>query len=142
MATNRDKFFRSTVGSSGKISDFSPVLSPRGDFTNLEDLNVILNSWNVILYTPKGTVDHDPEFGIGIHKYLFEPVDDYTMGAIKNEIISTLRRYDDRAYITDVSITPSGGNGKGYSITIKFSYEGKDSQLSVDVNQATYLRGT
>ena len=142
MASNLDKFLRSTVGSSGRISDYDQMLSSRGDFMRLEDLNVILASWNNILFTSKGTVDHDPEFGVDIYKYLFEPYDDFLVDEVKDEIATALMRYENRATIQNISVSQIQGDRKGFSITISFKFNGEVSSLSVGLDQNTYLKGT
>ena len=50
------------IGSSEKIRDYIALISSRGDFQRIEDLNVILTSWNNILLTPRRTYILDPEF--------------------------------------------------------------------------------
>jgi len=142
MASNLDKFLRSGVGASGRLSDYSDTLSARGDFMRLEDLNVLLTSWNNILYTSKGSVDHDPEFGVDIYRYLFEPFDSFLIDGIKGEIYSALSRYDDRATIQSIDISMISGDRKGLSISISFKLSGQTANMSTTIDQNTYLKGT
>lgn len=138
MATNYDKFLRSTIGSDGRLSDYSAKLSPRGDFTRLTGINVILASWNAILSTPHRTMDHDPEFGSGIYKYVFEPEDDQTTETLIDEIKTSLARYDDRAIIKNVAVTYLQNN-KGFTINITFKYEADETEMSLTIDQSSYF---
>ena len=138
MATNYDKFLRSTIGSDGRLSDYSAKLSPRGDFTRLTGINVILASWNTILSTPDRTMDHDPEFGSGIYKYVFEPQDDRTTESLVNEIKTSLARYDDRARVTNIEVTYLQNN-KGFTLDISFKFESDETEMSITIDQASYF---
>jgi hypothetical protein len=53
MANLLNRFFDQVIGSSQKIRDYIAIISSRGDFKRIEDLSVILSSWNNILLTPR-----------------------------------------------------------------------------------------
>lgn len=138
MASDYEKFLRSSIGSEGILSDYSSTISPRGDFTRLSGINVILSSWNTILSTPVRTVDHDPDFGSGIYRYVFEPIDDQTVQSIREEIISCLSRYDSRATIKSVNVYFLQ-DVKGFTVDITFSYNNRESCLSLTIDQQSYF---
>jgi len=135
MANILDKFKNTSVGSSGRILDYLSKLASNGDFSKIYDIDAIINSWNNILLTPKGSMNHDPEFGSNIYKFIFEPADTKTQQAIKDEIYSSLVKYDNRANISDVTVA-FYSNKKGFtvSITADFGGEISSSTLSLDEN--------
>jgi len=137
MANILDRFKSTTVGSSGRVLDYSSKLSPNGDFTKLYDIDAILTSWNNILITPRGSMDHDPEFGCNLYLYLFEPLDEVSQEGIKDEIISSLSRYDDRATVEDVEVS-FFKNKKGFNVSISVSYAGTKNNLSLTLDENTY----
>jgi len=137
MANILDKFKNTSVGSSGRILDFSSKLSSSGDFSKLFDIDAILTSWNNILITPKGSMDHDPDFGSNLYLFLFEPADSQTQEAIKDEIIRCLSTYDDRANVADVSVE-FFSNMKGFNISITADYAGETSDFSLTLDENTY----
>ena len=50
MANILDKFKTTSIGSSGRVLDFSSKLSPSGDFSKLYDMDAILTSWSNIIF--------------------------------------------------------------------------------------------
>ena len=137
MANLLNRFFDQVIGSSEKIRDYIALISSRGDFQRIEDLNVILTSWNNILLTPRRTYILDPEFGSDLYKYVFEPVDEITVDSIRNEAIETIKFYDDRATITDCQVRVMS-SGKGYSLDIVADYKGHTGSLTVTFDDTTF----
>jgi phage baseplate assembly protein W len=113
--------------------DYVSSITPVGDFKKIENINVIMNSWNNILLTPRGTYDHDPEYGSGLYELLYQPVDVETMGAIRDEIYSSLYYYDNRATIESVDIKFAKAPGKGFIVNILVDYEGEKSELTIKI---------
>jgi phage baseplate assembly protein W len=141
MANILDKFKTTSVGSSGRVLDFSSKLSPSGDFSKLYDMDAILASWSNILITPRGSMDHDPEFGSDLHLYIFEPADTVTQESIKNEIYKAITTYDDRANIDEINVS-FFKNKKGFNISIIANYEGDHSEMSLTMDENTYMSFT
>ena len=137
MANILNRFFDEVIGSSTKIRDYVSIVSARGDFKRIEDLQVILTSWNTILLTPRRTYILDPEFGSDLYKYVFDPADDETIESIKAEVIDRISLYDDRAAIEDVTVGILRG-GKGYEINIAANYDGLKGSLTVQVDDTTF----
>ena len=137
MANILNRFFDEVIGSSTKIRDYVSMISARGDFKRIEDLQVILTSWNTILLTPRRTYILDPEFGSDLYKYVFDPADDETIESIKAEVIDRISLYDDRAAIEDVTVGILRG-GKGYEINIAANYDGLKGSLTVQVDDTTF----
>lgn len=138
MANLLDRFKKSSVGSRGRIADYTSRISSRGDFTRIQNFNVILNSWSNILLTPLRTYTHDPEYGSELYKMIFEPADGKTAERIKYEIQRRIQRYDDRANIQDISISFLN-NLKGFNVVITANYQGEQSQLELSFDEQTYF---
>ena len=137
MANILDKFQHSSVGSAGRIMDYSPQIASSGDFKKLFDLDAIITSWKNILTTPRGSMDHDPEFGSNLYLFIFEPADSATMEGIKNDIIQSLTTYDDRARIEDIEISFLR-NKKGFNVNIIVNYRGRNTNLDVKLTENDY----
>ena len=138
MANLLDKFKKNVVGSNSKVSDYTCKLTPSGEFTRINDLEAILNSWNNILLTPKGSYDHDPAYGSNLYKFVFEPADDQTIEEIKDEIETVLEIYDNRATPSNITINFLKEN-KGFSVDISVEYDHQEGQLSAIIDKNTYL---
>jgi len=131
-----ERFQKNSVGSAGRLIDYTPVISSSGNFTILYDIDAILNSWNNILITPRGSMDHDPEYGSTLYLYLFEPADKFTEEAIKNEIIRAISTYDNRAIIKEITTT-FYNNMKGFNVSIIVDYQGFKTNLKVSIHEGT-----
>ena len=140
MANLLDRFNKNVIGSRDRISDYQSVIDSSGDFKRVNDINVILNSWKNILMTPKRTYDHDPDFGCGIHEFLFEPADVKTEQKIKNEIMRQIPKYDNRAVIDNISIS-FFSNKKGFIINLSMIYKKQENNLKVIIDE-TIFTGT
>jgi phage baseplate assembly protein W len=136
MASRLEKFRDVTVGSAGRILDYDSKISSFGDFSKIYDIDAILTSWNNILITQIGTMDHDPEFGSRLYNYVFEPEDEFSQEGIKNEIIRCLTRYDDRAQIEDLQVN-FYSNRKGFTVSILVSYGGYKANLKLTMDENT-----
>jgi len=135
------KFKKNVVGSKTKVSDYQCSLTASGEFKRISGLEVILNSWNNILLTPRGSYDHDPEYGSDLYKYIFEPADEETMEGITNEIKTVLETYDSRAKPTTINIQFLKDK-KGFSIDIFVEYKEEEGQLSATIDDTSYFNFT
>jgi len=112
--------------------DFTPNKKYDGNFEDVFDIDVIINSWNNILLTPKGSYDHDPQYGSNLFSLLYEPMCIETEDTIRDDIYSSIYFYDNRATISDIRITVSNVT-KSYNIKIEILYNGETKYLSLDV---------
>jgi len=133
------QFIKQSVGSKGNIFSISPVISPSGDFGRLSGIETIISSWDVILRTPEGSYDNDPEFGSNLMNFIFQPADDSTLDQIKSEITKKLSRYDDRAKIVNLNVNYLP-NRKGFTVDIIVDYHGNKDRLSAIIDEATYFQ--
>ena len=138
MATLLDKFKKSVIGSQTDFYDYISRIDASGDFQRVKNFEVILNSWNNILLTPKRTYDHDPEYGSELYKYVFEPLDIQTQESIKAEIKDSLNTYTDRVSIESINVKFLSNN-KGFSVDIVAKYNGILGNLSFIVDENLYF---
>lgn len=82
------------------------------------DIDAIKNSIKNIILTPLGTRPFKPDFGSNVSKLLFEPADDFTAYAIKNEIITSLDKWEKR--IRDVQVNVKHNDDHDFSVRITF----------------------
>lgn len=136
MASILKRFNKQVVGSDGRIFDYLSKITAYGDFQRIQDLSVIISSWNNILITRRRTYLHDPEYGSDVYLLLFEPADSDTVDKIKTEIKRSLSRYDGRANIDSIDVFLKSGN-KGYQVNVHVNYEGTKGTLSVSFSDTT-----
>lgn len=139
MANILERFNKLAVGSNNSISDQIAIISPAGDFSRINNVEVVLASWNNILQTPEGTYTFDPEYGTKLYKMIFEPADEDTIKIIKDEIEHKLMRYDDRATITDIEVNFLN-NQKGFFVNVYLKYDGDLSKLEVIIDESVYFQ--
>jgi len=63
------------------------------------------DSMRLILATAPGERPMRPEFGCGIHEYVFAPADATTAGRIAYEVRDSLERWEPRVNVEDVIVT-------------------------------------
>lgn len=74
----------------------------------------------IILGTAPGERPMRPEFGCGIHDYVFESIDAYTVSCIEREVRIALDRWEPRIEVLDIEADTSGA-GRG-ELLIELSY--------------------
>jgi phage baseplate assembly protein W len=74
----------------------------------------------IILGTAPGERPMRPEFGCGIHDYIFESVDAYTMGRLEVEIRLALDRWEPRIEVLDIVFDTSGADSGQLLIDISY----------------------
>lgn len=133
MAGNRlSEFYSNVPGSNYKLKDIDSIIDGKGELKEIYDIDVIVNSINKILRIQKGTYLDDPDFGVGLEKYLFEPADRQTIDAITHEVKQAIANYERRAKIQiDIRFT---NNTKGFEINIKVEKNGLTRVTSVNIS--------
>jgi len=76
----------------------------------IEDNTVIQESIFNILTTRKGEIPGKPQFGTGMHSYLFEPNLDQYWDAVKLEIMNDVMASEPRAYVYNAEFMTDGHN--------------------------------
>lgn len=74
----------------------------------------------IILGTAPGERPMRPEFGCGIHNYIFEAMDAYTMGRLEQEIRIALDRWEPRIEIVEIEFDLSNADSGQLLIDIGY----------------------
>ena len=83
---------------------FNPL---SGDLIALKNENAIARSVRNIVLTTPGEKIHDRDFGSNISDILFENVDEVSAINIKEEIQNSLKNYEPRIELLEVTVNPN-----------------------------------
>lgn len=101
---NTERQFNNVLsGKSDQLYDFTPSISPTGDFNKVEGIDVLIRSIRTLLMTPLGHYPFDPSFGSLLYKQLFEMADKITQETVEFEVRNRIALYDDRIEVDNVS---------------------------------------
>ena len=81
---------------------------------------------NLILTAP-GERPFNPELGSQVSRLLFEPMDDITTEALKEQIENTINNFEPRVKLRQVIVNPNYDNGE-YDIAIRYDIIGIEAQ--------------
>jgi phage baseplate assembly protein W len=90
--------------------DFPFVNSNSGDYIGLTTIpeSEVKAMLIHLLLTRKGSRYFLPDFGTNLYQYIFEPLDDITLGKIESEIQDAVEKYIPNLKLNDVIITRVG----------------------------------
>lgn len=101
-----------------------------GDIKKDVNIDAIINSLKNILLTMKGSRRMLPEFGSNLQRLVFEPIDEITAREIGEEIIDSVRRWDNRIIFTDILVKPIYDKNEFYiSLTFKLQNNREENKL-------------
>ena len=83
---------------------FNPL---SGDLIALKNENAIARAVRNIVLTTPGEKFFDPDFGSSVSEILFENVDEITAISIEDEIKSSLKNYEPRVELINVTVNPN-----------------------------------
>ena len=83
---------------------FNPL---SGDLIALKNENAIARAVRNIVLTTPGEKFFDPDFGSSVSEILFENVDEITAISIEDEIKSSLKNYEPRVELINVTVDPN-----------------------------------
>ena len=83
-----------------------------------DDINEAIT---LILSTAQGERPMRPLFGCGIHDYVFESVDAYTVGKLEREIRIALDRWEPRIEVIDITIDTANAESGRLPIDIEYA---------------------
>jgi phage baseplate assembly protein W len=115
-------------------------ISKKGrDLVGNRDLPLLTNEQAVkesiynILLTEVGTKIMDPQYGINLERYLFQPIDGFSSEAMQYDIYHGIRRFEDRISNLVVTVVPFEDESS-YWITIDFEvvFSNTTQTLKVD----------
>ncbi|WP_229403214.1 GPW/gp25 family protein [Micromonospora okii] len=84
----------------------------------------IVEAIQLILGTAPGERPMRPEFGCGVHDYVFAPADENTAGRIAFEVRRALDRWEPRIDVTDVVIGFDAEDAGVLYIDVRYSIRG------------------
>ena len=101
---------------------FNPL---SGDLITLKNENAIARAVRNIVLTTPGEKFFDPDFGSSVSEILFENVDDITAVSIEDEIKSSLRNYEPRVELINLTVNPNFDENQ-FDVTISYRIVGID----------------
>jgi hypothetical protein len=99
---------------------FPMRVDARGGLAIVRDEEDVVEAIRLIIGTAKGERPMRPEFGCGIHDYVFEAIDAYTIGRIDYEIRVALDRWEPRIDVLDIDFDDEGAGAGRLLIDITF----------------------
>jgi phage baseplate assembly protein W len=102
------------------FSDFSLSFIPHpvtGDIVSIKEETAVKNALINLLRSPVGNRPFDPDYGVNLQRYLFEPADALTENEINEDIAYAIKTFEPRVEL--VSIT-SEMVEYGVNITITY----------------------
>ena len=92
----------------------------RGGLALAHDERDVEQAIQIILSTAPGERPMRPEFGCGVHNYVFDIIDPGTLGRMEREIRSALERWEPRIDVLNVAFDPETDAEGGLAITIEY----------------------
>ncbi|MDH6577882.1 GPW/gp25 family protein [Kitasatospora sp. MAP5-34] len=87
----------------------------------------LTESIRLILATAPGERPMRPEFGCGVHDYVFAPADEDTAGLISYEVRRALDRWEPRIEVTEVEVSFDSQEEGTLYIDIRYTVRGTNS---------------
>ena len=81
----------------------------------------------IILGTSYGERPMRPEFGCGIHDFVFAPADATTAGHLAYEVRQSLERWEPRIEVLGIQVTPDAADASTLYIDITYAVSGSNS---------------
>ena len=94
------------------------------DIVQVKDRSAIAQAIKSLLLTRKGERPFKPNFGSGLQKALFEPLDYGSAVLIKNEINTCLSIYEPRIVVRKINCLIDYNNN-GYDIELEYKIKGR-----------------
>ena len=94
------------------------------DIVQVKDRSAIAQAIKSLLLTRKGERPFKPNFGSGLQKALFEPLDYGSAVLIKNEINTCLSIYEPRIVVRKINCLIDYNNN-GYDIELEYRIKGR-----------------
>ena len=103
------------------------------DLIPILNANAIARSVRNLVFTARGDVPFNPVLGSRVNDLLFEPMDQITSTALKEEIEDTINNFEPRVKLQEVQVNPDY-DGNQYDIIIRYKVIGID----VDPQQLSF----
>jgi uncharacterized protein len=122
---------------------FPVAIDARGALESTEYERDVREAITIILSTAKGERVMRPDFGCGIHDYLFEVVNSQALSLIESSVREALTQWEPRIEVQEVRAAPRGSGGEsgdargptpegfGIDIAIRYSVRTTNNQFNV-----------
>ncbi|MFM7535369.1 MAG: GPW/gp25 family protein [Acidimicrobiales bacterium] len=101
-------------------------LDPSGSLALVTGVQEIEEAIRLILATAPGERPMRPEFGCGIHDYVFAPADRETAGRLRDAVLRALERWEPRIDVLDVTVRADETDGSCLYIDIRYEIRGSN----------------
>ena len=95
------------------------------DLIALTNINAIARSIRNLVFTSRGDIPFNPVLGSRVGELLFEPMDQITSTALREEIKDTIDNFEPRVKLEEVEVVPDYDEGQ-YDIIINYIIIGID----------------
>lgn len=120
--------FKELVGSGWA---FPVQRDARGEVALTSEENEIQQAIYIILSTSKGERVMRPQFGCGIHEYIFAPSNNITAAGVEIEVKSALERWEPRITLQTVRAVPSPDHVGTLYIEINYEVKSTNDARSI-----------
>jgi uncharacterized protein len=115
----------------GKGWAFPMQLDADGEILLVGEEEKIAQSIRIILGTGPGERLMHPDFGCGIHNYVFAPNNVRTAGLIRFHVEDSLNRWEPRIDLEDVQVQADPGDAAVILISITYRVKSTDSRYNM-----------
>lgn len=115
----------------GVPSELKNNVSEGGYFSRAYGATLIRNNLRQLFLCEKGERIMLPEYGLGLTKYLFEPLDETTYYLIKTDILRTLEKYFSILNVISLSIFSSALQAQRSELVIRLTLQVLDESLDI-----------
>ena len=93
------------------------------DIAVVKNDNAIKQAVKNLIMTSPGEKPFQPLVGSNISQLLFEPMDDFTGDAVKEEVINTINRFEPRVRLANVIVRPDFDRNS-FNVTVEYKIVG------------------
>jgi uncharacterized protein len=115
----------------GKGWAFPVQLNTDREVLLLSDEEKIAEAIQIILCTAPGERLMHPDFGCGIHDYVFAPNNVRTAGLIRFHVEDALNRWEPRINLEEVQVQPDPGDPAVILVSITYRVKSTDSRYNM-----------
>lgn len=86
-----------------------------------------------VVFTPKGQRIRNPEFGTDLIKFIFEPNEDVTWEAVKNEVSDSVKKWIPNTVLNDIQVVTSDADESEIYVKLNYSVQNGNRTMSDSV---------
>ncbi|MCK9597028.1 GPW/gp25 family protein [Candidatus Pacearchaeota archaeon] len=113
------------------------IIADNGDYQEIFDIDVMLDSLEKIFSIMLETYPFDPEFGSNLFRYLHEPFDDINRENIEYDVRNVMAEHIPGLKIKDLKIR--AGNDKSFILDIIVEFQGMSRNAKFLVGKKGYV---